>query len=362
VRLLADLETLYEGAIPNFVRKNFFSPADFFGLKQLRLVAKHKMLGNLARRIESYVQDPRLRMLFSFQTMYLGLSPFRAPWVYAVLTHMEYGEGIWYPQGGVSEIGRAIAKLARARGAEIRLNSEVANVEGRRVTMASGETIEADAVILNADLPYAKRELLGEPPVKASYSCSAYMEYIDYQGELPELLHHNVFFGPDFRANLDQIFTRLELPDEPAFYAAISARTDSSRAKPGHENLYLLTPCPNLDRTWTAHDALALRDRVYRRLAAETSFDPARIAAVKSITPVDWAEDLNLDKGAAFGLTHEFKQSAYFRPSNRSRTHDNTYFVGASTVPGNGLPMVLISAELLEQRLERDQLITTRQR
>lgn len=353
-KLLGDLASLYADAIPNFVQKNFDGPADFFGPRQLRLVAKHRMLDNLARRIAHYAEDPRLRMLFSFQTMYLGLSPYQAPWVYGVLTYMEYGEGIWYPRGGMPEICQAVARLAASMGADIRLNAPVARIEGNRVRMESGEEITAKAVLCNADLPYAERALLQKTPKNADKrrsSCSAYMMYMDYKGDLPDLLHHNVFFGPDFAGNLDQIFRKLELPEEPAFYAAVSARTDRPKAPDGHENLYVLVPCPNLDRPWTEADGNYLEERVINRLSKEVGFDPARVVARKTRTPQDWATELNLDRGAAFGLSHDFWQSAYFRPSNRSKSNPHVTFVGASTVPGNGLPMVLISAELAVQRL-----------
>ncbi|AIE85535.1 phytoene desaturase family protein [Fimbriimonas ginsengisoli] len=356
-RMLGDLAALYEASIPNFVRKNFYRPQDFFGVRSLGLVGRHRMLGNLAQGIARYMDDPRLRMLFSFQTMYLGLSPYEAPWVYAVLTYMEYGEGIWYPKGGVVELCRAVGRLAETRGTEIRLNSPVKRIEGRRVELENGETVEGDAVICNADLPYAERELLGGSPKRAGrrrYSCSAYMVYIDYKGELPQLLHHNVFFGNDFEGNLEAIFNRHELPDDPAFYACVSARSDRERAPDGHENLYLLIPCPNLDRPWSDADAAALRERAFARLQYEVGFDRSRIAAMRDYSPSDWAGELNLDRGAAFGLSHHFNQSAFFRPGNRSRRNPNVYFVGASTVPGNGLPMVLISAELAEERILRD--------
>jgi phytoene desaturase len=357
-RLLEDLNRLYADAIPHFVRKNFTSPIDFFGPRQLGLVARHRMLANLAKRVERYVRDPRLRMLFSFQAMYLGLSPFEAPWVYAVLTHMEYGEGIWYPQGGVAEISAAIARLAERKGAKIRLGAEVERIEGKTVQLKSGEAVSGDAVICNADLPYAERALLGRPPKRGRrYSCSAFVMAIDYAGELPDLLHHNVFFGSDFPRNLEQIFTRRELPDDPAFYAAISARSDSDQSRPGHENLYILVPCPNLDRPWTSSDACELRRRAFRRLQKEVGFQHDRVAAMTCRSPADWASELNLERGAAFGLSHHFGQSAFFRPPNKDRLNSALYYVGASTIPGNGMPMVLISAELLEQRLAADGLL-----
>ena len=351
--MLGDMAALYRDAIPNFVRRNWDSPLQALRPRHLKTVLQRRMLGNLHRGISRYMDDERLRMLFSFQTMYLGLSPYEAPWVYAVLTYMEYGEGIWYPKGGLVEIGNAIARLAERRGATIRLNAPVCRVEGTTVTLDSGERIEADHVVMNADLPYAERALLGKERKedKRRYSCSAYLLYVDYAGDLPEMRHHNIFFGGDFKDNLDAIFNRRERPDDPAFYACIPSKTDPATAAPGHSNLFVLIPCANLDRPWSAEDAETLKAAAFERMREEVGFDPARVAALKTYSPEDWAGDLNLEKGAAFGLSHHFVQSAFFRPNNRIKGRPALTYVGASTMPGNGLPMVLISAELAEERV-----------
>lgn len=347
--MLGELAALYRDAIPNFVRRNWDSPLQAARPRHLKTVLERGMLGNLYQGISRYMDDERLRMLFSFQTMYLGLSPFDAPWVYAVLTYMEYGEGIWYPKGGIAEISRVVGRLAETRGAEIRLSSPVAKVEEKSVLLESGERIEADHVVVNADLPYAERALLGQPGKNRRYSCSAFLLYIDYAGDLPPLEHHNVFFGANFRENLDAIFHRQERPSDPAFYACVSSKSEPKNAPQGHSNLFVLVPCANLDRLWSPQDESALKEAVFARLREEAAFDPTRIAALQVYTPNDWQTDLNLDRGAAFGLSHDFLQSAFFRPTNRG-PHGVTY-VGASTVPGNGMPMVLISAELAEERI-----------
>ena len=350
--MLGDMAALYRDAIPNFVRRNWDSPLQAARPKHLRTVLKRRMLGNLAKGIARYMDDERLRMLFSFQTMYLGLSPYEAPWVYAVLTYMEYGEGIWYPKGGLVEIANAVARLAERRGATIRLNAPVCRIEGTTVTLENGERIEADHVVMNADLPYAERALMGRKgPDKRKYSCSAYLLYVDYADELPAMQHHNIFFGGDFRDNLEAIFNRRERPDDPAFYACIPSKTDPDTAAPGHSNLFVLIPCANLDRPWSAEDAEALKTAAFNRMREEVGFDPAKVTALKTYTPEDWAGELNLEKGAAFGLSHHFVQSAFFRPNNRVKGRPGLTYVGASTMPGNGLPMVLISAELAEERV-----------
>lgn len=355
---LGDIARLYNDSIPNFVRTNYSKFTDIVAPSQLMRVVKSGMLGNLSKRVARTFTEDKLRMLFSFQTMYLGISPYNAPWVYGTLAYMEYGEGIWYPQGGMPEISRAILGLAKRRGVEVRLDSTVRGVSSRSVVLEDGEVLQCDAVICNADLPYSQRQLEEQAPRRnLRYSCSALVYYIEYEGQIPNLLHHNVFFGQDFKGNLDSIFEKNELPDDPSFYACLSNRSEPGRSPEGYENLYLLVPVPNLDFEWSDAAEAEIRRKVFSRLETETCFKSANVKQVKSRSPRDWESELNLEKGAAFGLSHDLFQSAFMRPKNVSPVHKGVYYVGASTSPGNGLPMVLISAELVEKRLEEDGIL-----
>ncbi|MDR3692728.1 MAG: phytoene desaturase family protein [Fimbriimonas sp.] len=355
---LNELRQLYEESIPNFVRRNYRRIWDFASPGQLRRVIRNHMLGNLAKRLEKRFADPRLRMLFGFQTMYLGLSPYDAPWVYATLAYMEYGEGIWYPKGGLPSISEAIARLAEDRGATIRLRTHVASIAGSDVLLADGERIQADIVIANPDLPYVERELAKVAPRrKLRYSCSAHLMYLDYEGEIEDLEHHNVFFGRDFKGNLDSLFHRLQVPSDPAFYTCLSCRTDTTVAPAGHLNLFILVPTPNLDGDLGDASIGKMEEDVFERLRSEVGFDHSKVRHIKRRTASDWKQEFNLDRGAAFGISHDLFQSAFMRPQNRSQSNPSLFYVGASTVPGNGLPMVLISAELVETRLIQEGLI-----
>lgn len=353
-QFLSRIRDLYEVAVPNFVRNDYNSAWDFLAPSQLARVVRHRMLSNLGRQVGRTFSDERLRMLFSFQTLYLGLSPNDAPWVYATLAHMEYGEGIFYPRGGLAEVAYTIYRLAEKRGATFRLATPVCRTERGRVLLESGERHEFDAVILNADLPYASQRLLKERGRSRRMSCSALAIYLDVDGDLDGLEHHNVFFGGDFRANLDEVFHRLAPPQDPSFYACVSARRDPDVAPKGRNNLFLLVPVPNLDRPLSPTEIETLRSKVFARLGDEIGFDAANIRAEHRCTPQDWEAMFNLERLATFGLAHDTLQSAMFRPGLRSKTDASTYFVGASTIPGNGLPMVLISAELVEKRLVAD--------
>jgi phytoene desaturase len=355
---LSELKALYEESIPHFVRKNYRSLWDFASPAQLKRVLQHHMLGNLAKRIKQRFQDKRLQMIFSFQTMYLGLSPNDAPWVYATLAYMEYGEGIFYPEGGLGSISDTMAHIAQEKGVQIRLNSPVEKIEGRRVHLVGGEIIEGDVVVANADMPYAQRELAAAAPKRnLRYSCSAHLMYIDYEGDLEGFEHHNVVFGADFDGNLDAIFHNLRLPEDPAFYVCISKRSDPEAAPDGRINLFVLVPCPNLDCPMDESMVNQLEGQVFDRLAKEGGFDRTKVREIKRRGPNEWRNELNLERGAAFGISHDLFQSAFMRPQNRSKSNPDLYFVGASTVPGNGLPMVLISAELIEERLIHEGVI-----
>jgi phytoene desaturase len=355
---LSELKALYEESIPHFVRKNYRSLWDFASPAQLKRVLQHHMLGNLAKRIKQRFQDKRLQMIFSFQTMYLGLSPNDAPWVYATLAYMEYGEGIFYPEGGLGSISDTMAQIAQEKGVQIRLNSPVEKIEGRRVHLVGGEIIEGDVVVANADMPYAQRELAAAAPKRnLRYSCSAHLMYIDYEGDLEGFEHHNVVFGADFDGNLDAIFHNLRLPEDPAFYVCISKRSDPEAAPDGRINLFVLVPCPNLDCPMDESMVNQLEGQVFDRLAKEGGFDRTKVREIKRRGPNEWRNELNLERGAAFGISHDLFQSAFMRPQNRSKSNPDLYFVGASTVPGNGLPMVLISAELIEERLIHEGVI-----
>ncbi|MGC8784844.1 MAG: phytoene desaturase family protein [Armatimonadota bacterium] len=360
LRLMADLAAMLHDVVPAFVRQNYRSPLDLLGAKQIQLLVKHRLLANLYRRIRLYTRDPRLQMLFTFQTMYLGLSPLQAPWVYAILTYMESGEGVWFPRGGMYQLVRALEKIAHEEGVQIRTGERVEEVlveagRTRGVRLASGEVVPAEAVVLNVDVPTAYAHLLPATPLaRRSWrnSCSALVFCIGYEGKLPSLLHHNVHFSADFEGNLRDIFVRKVVPEQPSFYTCLSVRTEPSDAPEGCENLYVLVPVPNR----SGQDATEIQDQVLQRvlirLEQEAGLSRNGIRFVHSVSPADW-EAMGLWQGAAFGLSHDFFQSACFRPSNRA-PFEGVYFVGASTIPGNGIPMVLISAELLQQRLQQE--------
>jgi phytoene desaturase len=369
-RYIDDAGYKYRVSRERFVERNFNHWYAFTTATNLYYLLTTHTLRKLDRHARRYFKDPRLIAAFTFQTMYLGLAPADAPSVYSLLPYTELEEGIWYPCGGMYSIVTALERLARELGVSIRLDEEVVGMEqsGRRVrsvSLASREQVPADIVVSNADLPYSYAKLV--PKTRRGrftdrtlrhldYGSSAYMLYLGVDLTYPELLHHNVFLSSDTSDNFDAIFKRKELPRHPSLYVNVPTRTDSSIAPPDHEIVYVLVPVPHLESStnWE-RDRAGFREVVYRRLETTGLPDLRRhVVFEREFTPADFASQYNVSHGSAFGLSHSFRQVGYMRPANKARDLSNLYFVGASTVPGGGIPMVVIGSRLVTERVRQD--------
>ena len=353
-----DFETLFE----------FFSPAN------LPLLLRMKVLVNHYTNVSRYFEDDRLRKAFSFQNMYLGLSPFDAPATYSVLQFTELADGVHFPRGGMYQLIESLYGLARKWGVVFRFNAPVARIDvaGSRatgVTLAGGEHLPADLVLANADLPYVFARLLpddGEADRlrKLKYTSSQLVFLWGVNRRYPQLGQHNLFIARDYRASFDRIFHDLALPDDPSFYINVPARGDPTLAPPDKDGIMAMVPVGHLDQDHP-QDWDALRDRareaVLRRLEQVGISDLRESNAFEAtFGPPDYESQLNLMKGAAFGLAYNFTQIGYLRPHNQHRRYRNLYFVGASTHPGGGLPIVLMSAKLTTERMLRDAALRSR--
>jgi phytoene desaturase len=268
--------------------------------------------------------------------------------------------------GGMYHAIESLVQIAGKLGVKFHYNSPVREIraEASRVTSAvteDGREFFADIIVGNADLPYIYGKLLPENREAQElqnkrYTCSTIMFYWALDKQYPQLAHHNVFLGGDYRGSFERIFEDHDLPNEPSFYVHAPARTDPAAAPADQDTLYVLVPVGHLDaarkQDWDARVQRA-RETVLRRLAAEmgvTDLDQ-HLKFEIVYQPKVWQERFNLEKGAAFGLSHNFMQVGYLRPHNRHARYKNLYFAGASTHPGTGLPIVLLSAKLTSQRI-----------
>jgi phytoene desaturase len=264
---------------------------------------------------------------------------------------------------------QALVSIAEKLGVTFIYNAPVKKMKEQRGKIKSiitedGHEFAADIFVGNADLPYIFKELLPENKESKKlenklYTCSTIMFYWGVDKEYPQIAHHNVFLGGDYKASFDQIFNDHTLPDVPSFYVHAPARTDKAAAPKGQETLYVLVPVGHLDaRSEQDWEALVdrARETVFRRLAKEMGAEDLKEHIKFEIVyqPSVWKQRFNLEKGAAFGLSHNFWQVGYFRPHNRHKQYKNLYFAGASTHPGTGLPIVLLSARLTTERILKE--------
>ncbi|MCS6992372.1 MAG: phytoene desaturase family protein [Anaerolineales bacterium] len=359
----------YKISLEKFVGRNFYSLLEYFSLSNLPLIFQLKALDKHYRNTSRYFKDERLKAAFTFQNMYLGLSPYDAPATYSLLQYTELAEGVWYPMGGMYAAIQALTRIAEKLGVRFIYNAPVKTiqVQGSQVLFVEtedGARYAGDIFVGNADLPYIYDQLLPDRAEARKldeklYTCSTIMFYWGVDKQYPQIAHHNVFLAGDYKASFDRIFQDHTLPDAPSFYVHAPARTDPAAAPAGQDTLYVLVPVGHLDaRTRQDWDAMVKRARetVFARLEKEMGINDLRehIKFEITYTPLTWQQQFNLQKGAAFGLSHNFWQVGYLRPHNRHAKYRNLYFAGASTHPGTGLPIVLLSARLTTERILKE--------
>lgn len=347
----------------------FLSLRDTLSLPLLKLLPLVRPLRSVDRDLKSYFSDPRIRLAFSFQSKYLGMSPFNCPSLFTILSFLEYEFGVFHPTGGCSAVSQSMAHVASELGADIRLNEPVTRLlfDGSRVIgaqTAQGEYL-ADAIIVNADFAHAMQSLVPDSLrrrwsdrklSRSKYSCSTFMMYLGVEGVFDDLPHHTIYLTQNYRQNLADIETHHHLNDNPSFYVHNPCPRDPSLAPPGHSSLYCLIPCthqhPNVD--WSTQQRY-YRAKMLQQLARLGLHDlESRIRFEKIITPDHWQQDMAIYRGATFNLSHSLDQMLHLRPRNRFEDIPGMYLVGGGTHPGSGLPVIYESARITSRLLLRD--------
>ena len=369
----------FEQSIIHVLRKNFTSLLHLARPSFLRYIFTLHPFESIYYRASQYFYTERLRRVFTFGSMYMGMSPFDAPGTYSLLQYTELAEGIWYPRGGFHVVLDALVKIGQRLGVEYRLSTGVSQVklssDGKRaegVTLSNGEELSADIVVVNADLVYAYNNLLPSSSKATSLSkkdasCSSISFYWALDKKVPELTCHNIFLADDYKESFDDIFKRQLIPQEPSFYVNVPSRVDPSAAPEGKDTVVVLVPVghllekhasegldPQNKQDWDAMVDKA-REKVLSTIEGRTGAKMRHSIIHEDInTPGTWKEKFNLDKGAILGLSHSFFNVLSFRPKTKHAKYEDLYFVGASTHPGTGVPICLAGSKITtEQILDR---------
>lgn len=319
--------------------------------------------------ISKYIKNEKLRQVFSFHPLLIGGNPFSVPSIYSLIQFLEKEYGVWFAQGGTNSLVSALAKIFEEMGGKILLNQgvekiEVIDGEARGVVTNTGK-MEADVIVSNADVATTYTKLIdskwrkknsNKRYEKAKYSMGLFLIYFATKKLYPDMKHHTIILGPRYKELLEDIFKKKILADDFSAYLHVPTRTDRTLAPEGVEAFYILIPVPNLDANidWEVEGS-KFKDRVMDFLEENyLSGLNENLVATKILTPKDFEKNYLAYKGTGFSLEPTLRQSAYFRPHNRSEDIKKLYFVGAGTHPGAGLPGVVASAKITTDIIVED--------
>jgi phytoene desaturase (3,4-didehydrolycopene-forming) len=385
----------YEVSITHVLKKNFYTLFSMVRPTFLLYLQTLHPFESIYSRASKYFWTDRLRRVFTFASMYMGMSPYDAPGTYSLLQYTELAEGIWYPIGGfwkvcypsniirlvlMCQVVEALVKIGERKGVNYRLNTSISQIklseDGRRATgvvLDTNETLTADLVICNADLVYAYNNLLPSTSYATSLSkreasCSSISFYWALDKQFTELSAHNIFLAEHYRESFDSIFKKHLIPDQPSFYVNVPSRVDPTAAPEGCDSIVILVPVGHLlDHNTESHKGTpgtsgttqdwdkmvsVARETIIKTIEKRLSIDLGPHIIHESVnTPPSWKIAFNLDRGAILGLSHSFFNVLSFRPKTKHPSIDNLYFVGASTHPGTGVPIVLAGAKIVSEQV-----------
>jgi phytoene desaturase len=352
-----------------FLQSPFESWRDLAKIDMLKLLPLLAPWKSLDTDLQTHFKDERIRLGFSFQSKYLGMSPFRCPSLFSILSFLEYEHGVFHPTGGCGSVTKAMARIAREMGVEILLNEPVERVlveDGKAIGVkTANHSLPADAVVVNADFAGAMKRLVpnrlrkrwtDERLAKKQYSCSTFMMYLGIEGRYDDVSHHTIYLAKDYKQNLRDIEDLHQLSDNPSFYVQNASVTDATLAPDGQSTLYVLLPVTHESGTvdW-AKEAPRYREIALDQMEKIGIGDVRRrIRTEKIVTPSGWASEFDLYKGATFSMAHSLDQMLHLRPHNRFEDIDQMYLVGGGTHPGSGLPVIFESARITSRLLLED--------
>jgi phytoene desaturase len=350
------------------VKANFDSKLEYiYSLTKVPLKHIPYLYKTIWEEVEKNFQSDEVRIIFSLVAFFLGATPFKTPAIYSLLNYTEMKHnGYWKVKGGMYKIVEEIVKILKDRGVEFVFNTEIVGVGNNNGKIAemidqNGKRWEADLFISNSDAAAFRGTVLGrknyseEKLDKLHWTLAPFTIYLGVKGKIDKLILHNYFLGNNFKGYADTIFTSSISPQKPYYYVNVQSKSEKNCAPEGCENLFILCPVPDLryKNNWSDKEELA--QNIIEDLSNRVGFDIKKnIITKKILTPDDWAKTLNLYKGSGLGLAHDINQVGAFRPRNKDEKFSNLYYVGASTTPGTGLPMVIISSKLVTERIEHD--------
>ncbi len=347
------------------VKKNFDNKIQYFSsLSTVPLKHAPKLFTPMWTELGKHFDTEEVKIVFSLVAFFLGATPFDTPAVYSLLNYTELQhDGYWNVKGGMYAIVESMMKILLRKGVKFHYNTEILETESengkiKKFIDQSGKSWKADIYVCNSDAAsfrgkvLKRKEYREEKLDKMHWTLAPFTIYLGVKGKIKNIHHHNYFLGENFSEYADKIFKTTVAPEKPYYYVNVSSKSNPECAPEGCENLFILCPVPDLryKKDWSDRNLLA--DNIISDLSKRIGFDLPSNTITKTIyDPSDWEQKFNLYKGSGLGLAHGMNQIGAFRPKNKDEKFNNLYYVGASTTPGTGLPIVVISSKLVTERI-----------
>jgi phytoene desaturase len=357
----------YDIAMKDFIYKDYKHLTDFLKPKLIVEGTKLHMFEKLDGFAKRYFESDKIRKILEYTIVFLGGSPYDSPALYSLMSHVDFNMGVWFPKGGMGKLVEGMHKLAKEQGASFIFNEPVEkiNVENGKCTgvKTSKNNYNADLIVVNADYAWAEMNLLDKKDRsysekywdKRKIAPSAYLLYLGLDKQIDNFIHHNLYFHPEWVKHFDDIFKEPKWPKDFSYYVSCISKTDKTTAIKGGENVFVLIPvAPGLeDNEKTRNEYFDKTIKHMEYLSGENIID--HIVVKRIFAHNDFSSRYNAYKGTALGLAHTLKQTAVFRPKHKSKKVKNLYYTGHYNHPGIGVPMVIISSQILAEVINKKQ-------
>ncbi len=365
-KFLDDMHQAYDASVCQLVYEDIWSLSAWLNLKNYKalwiLITKIRFWESWHGLVKKYFSSPKLQKILEFHAAFLGSSPNRTPALFSLLCWADFGLGVYYPKGGMGKFVDALESLAHENGVKIVTNEPVMSVNVSSKQIASVHTSKnqysADYYVAACDIPYFETQLLPKSISKTDWSkkqlsFSAVLLYLGLDKKLPQPIHHTVYIAKDWNLNFAEIFDQKVLSSDPSMYISMRTASDKTIAPKNYEELFVLIPVPS-KTNFSESQIAKFSDQAIRKLEDVFSSKISSHLVVKKIfSPQDFRLDYNTFGGSALGLAHSFTQSLWGRPANHHPQISNLFYTGQNANPGVGLPMALISSQIVAKKIHQ---------